>query len=62
MCIRHKLKVIDIFKNNINGSSKQFIICHEKSNYKINIKKIKSILKEEKKNENNIKKNNYEFF
>ena len=49
MCKKNNLKVIDIFENNINGSSKQFYITRETSNFKINKKKIQSFLNEEKK-------------
>ena len=62
MCIRHKLRVIDIFRNNINGSSKQFIICHQKSRYKINNKKINNVLHEEKKMKITSKKTIIRFF
>jgi hypothetical protein len=49
MCKKNNLKVIDIFKNDINGSSKQFYITRKNSKFKINKIKINKILDEEKK-------------
>ncbi len=49
MCDRNELKVIDIFQNNINGSSKQFYITKKSSKFNINKFKIKKILNEEKR-------------
>ncbi len=49
LCFKNKLRVFDIKRNNINGSSKQYFICHENSNYKTNYKKIKKIINLEKK-------------
>ena len=46
MCRKNKLKIVDINKNNINGSSKQFFKSAE-FNYQPKIEKIKKILKEE---------------
>jgi len=48
MCKKNNLKVIDIFKNDINGSSKQFYITRKNSKFKINKIKINKILDEEK--------------
>ena len=48
LCKKFNLRVFDIKKNNINGSSKQYYICHENSKFKTNLKKINSILKIEK--------------
>ena len=48
LCKKFNLRVFDIKKNNINGSSKQYYICHENSKFKTNLKKINSILKTEK--------------
>ena len=48
MCDNNGLKVIDIFQNNINGSSKQFYITKKNSKFNINKFKIKKILTEEK--------------
>ena len=48
LCKKFNLRVFDIKKNNINGSSKQYYICHENSKFKNNLKKINSILKTEK--------------
>ena len=28
ICVKNKLKIIDMFENNINGSSNQFYITH----------------------------------
>ena len=49
LCKQNNLKVFDIKKNDINGASKQYYICHKNSNYKINKKIIDGIFKEEKK-------------
>ena len=49
LCAKNNLRVFDIKKNDINGASKQFFICHEKSSYKSNNKIIKNILNFEKK-------------
>ena len=49
LCKKNGLVVFDIKKNNINGSSKQYYVCHENSHYKINKKVIKSELDVEKK-------------
>jgi hypothetical protein len=62
MCKKNNLKVIDIFENNINGSSKQFYITRETSNFKINKKKIQSFLNEEKKMQIYSKKTILKFF
>ncbi len=43
------LRVFDIKKNNINGSSKQYFICHDDSIIKSNITVIKKTLQEESK-------------
>ncbi len=62
MCNENGLKVIDIFENDINGSSKQFFISHVKSNYKMNSKRIKRILLEENKMKVGSKKTIMKFF
>ncbi len=49
LCEQNNLKVFDIKKNDINGASKQYYICHKNSNYKINKKIIDGIFKDEKK-------------
>ena len=49
LCKQNNLKVFDIKKNDINGASKQYYICHKNSKYKINKKIIDGIFKEEKK-------------
>lgn len=49
MCRKNKLKIVDINKNNINGSSKQFFISQQDSIISPKIEKIKKILKEEEK-------------
>ena len=49
MMKKNGLKVINITKNNINGGSMRYHIVHEQSFQKENIKKINSILAEEKK-------------
>lgn len=58
MLKKNNLKLFDIKKNSINGSSKQFYICKKNSKYKVKLKKILNILKEEKKS-NLDKKNTY---
>jgi len=49
LCKKNNLRVFDIKKNNINGSSKQYYVCHTQSKYKDNHKIINKILKSEKK-------------
>ncbi len=49
LCRENHLKIFDININNINGGSKQYLICHKESNYKIKEKKIYKILNSEKK-------------
>ena len=49
LCKKNKLKVFDIKKNKINGASKQFYICHEKSKIKVNFSKISNEITAEKK-------------
>jgi hypothetical protein len=49
LCKQNNLKVFEIKKNDINGASKQYYICHKNSKYKINKKIIDGIFKEEKK-------------
>ena len=62
MCNNNGLRVIDIFENEINGSSKQFLISHNKSLYNANTKKIKKILLEERKMKITSKKTILKFF
>jgi hypothetical protein len=49
LCKRNDLRVFDIKKNDINGSSKQYYICHNQSKYKNNQNIINKILNSEKK-------------
>ena len=49
LCKKNSLRVFDIKKNNINGSSKQYYICHDNSEYKTNNQIIKNILRSEEK-------------
>ncbi len=49
LCKRNGLRVFDIKKNNINGASKQYYVCHNDSHYKDNISIIKKELNLEKK-------------
>ena len=44
LCKKNNLRVFDIKKNSINGASKQYFICHEKSRYKTNEKIKKDII------------------
>ena len=46
---KHNLRVFDIKQNDINGGSKQYLICHNNSKIKSNTKKIVKVLKIEKK-------------
>ena len=62
MCKKNNLKVIDIFENDINGSSKQFYITTINSKFQINRKKIKKILNEENRLKIHSKKTILNFF
>ena len=46
---KNQLRVFDIKKNSINGASKQYFLCHKKSNFKTNEKAIINELKIENK-------------
>src|SRR4029078_2350094 len=45
---RHKLRVIDVIFNDINGGSFQVYACHEKASYASDNAKIQKILDQEK--------------
>lgn len=49
MISENNLKVFDISRNQINGGSTRFYICHKKSNYSVKKNKINQIIKYEKK-------------
>ena len=49
LCKKNNLRIFDIKKNDINGASKQYFICHLESKYKNNLKTIKKTLNFEKK-------------
>ena len=49
LCKKNNLRIFDINANDINGGSKQYLICHQKSKYKTNLRKIYKILNSEKK-------------
>lgn len=49
LCKKNNLRIFDIKKNDINGASKQYFICHLESKYKNNFKTIKKTLNFEKK-------------
>ena len=49
LCKKNKLRVFDIKSNDINGASKQYYICHQKSNYVDNDYIIRKITNDEKK-------------
>lgn len=49
LCEENNLRVFDININDINGASKQYYICHDKSKFKSNSRKINKILQFEKK-------------
>ena len=59
LCKKNGLRVFDIKSNEINGSSKQYFVCHESSNYKNNKLVLKKVLNFEKSlkltNENTFK-------
>ena len=44
LCKKNNLRIFDIKKNDINGASKQYFICHLESKYKNNLKTIKKTL------------------
>ena len=49
MLKKNGLKIFDHEYNDINGGSSSFLICHEKSGFKVNSKKIKKIIRREVK-------------
>ena len=49
LCKKNNLRVFDIKKNDINGASKQYFICHQDAKFKINKKIVDKILKLEKR-------------
>lgn len=49
MAKKNNLKIIDIERNNINGGSTRFYMCHQQSNYTVKEKKIKNFLIQEKR-------------
>ena len=49
LCKKNGLRVFDIKKNDINGASKQYYVCHDSSQHKNNTKIIRKELAEEKK-------------
>lgn len=49
LCKKNGLRVFDIKKNNINGASKQYYVCHAKSKHNASTKVISNELKLEKK-------------
>ena len=51
LCKKNKLRVFDIKKNDINGSSKQYYVCHDNSKKKNN----ENIIKNELISENKLK-------
>ncbi len=48
LCKRNGLRVFDIKSNDINGASKQYYVCHERSFYENNNKVLKKVLTFEK--------------
>ena len=62
LCNNNNLKIIDIKKNNINGSSTQYYIAKKYSDQKINKKKINKILNNENKFALNKRKTFIDFF
>ena len=62
MCLKNNLRVFDLKKNSINGGSTQYFISKKNSKFKTNEKKIKNILKEEKKFKLENKATYYKFF
>ena len=51
LCNKNKLRVFDIKKNDINGSSKQYYICHDNSKILNN----NIVIKDELQNESKLK-------
>jgi len=49
LCKKFNLRVFDIKKNDINGASNQYYICHEKSKHKENKRTVKKVLEYEKR-------------
>ena len=49
MLVHNNLKLIDVFSNDINGGSMQYLISHNDSNYRTNSKKINKYLLIDKK-------------
>ena len=49
LCKENNLRVFDIRRNDINGASKQYFICHQHSKYKTNQKIINNIISSERK-------------
>jgi len=49
MVIQNNLRIFDIEKNNINGSSVRFFICHKDAKFKSKSKKIRGYIKQENK-------------
>lgn len=49
MAKKNNLKIIDIERNNINGGSTRFYMCHQQSSYIVKKKKIKNFLTQEKR-------------
>jgi hypothetical protein len=49
MAKKNNLKIIDIERNNINGGSTRFYMCHKQSNYIVKENKIKNFLIQEKR-------------
>ena len=49
LCKKNNLRIFDIKTNDINGGSKQYLICHQRAKYITNLKKISRILDSEKK-------------
>ena len=49
LCKKNNLRIFDIKTNDINGGSKQYLICHQRAKYVTNLKKISRILDSEKK-------------
>ena len=58
LCKKNKLRVFDIKKNDINGSSKQYFVCHENSKIENN----DSVIKKELDSENKLKLSNVNTF
>ena len=62
MLKKNNLKLIDVFKNNINGGSLSLVISHNKSKYRLNNLRINKLVLEEQRYNLKNKKTYYNFY